>query len=126
MSYIVTIDDDADLRNETEMLLTGAGHQIALAANREDGLKLVMDTSPDLTILDVMMDDIDDGFVLARELRRRGYDNPILMVTKMKQYVGMQYGRDCEWLPVDEFLEKPVTSEHLLRAVGRLLNGQPA
>ena len=62
---------------------------------------------PDLLILDVMMEEPDDGLRLARDLRRKGHTLPILMLTSVNQALGIHIGADPEIVPVDDFQEKP-------------------
>lgn len=76
----------------------------------------------DLLILDVMMAEPDDGIVMAQELRKEGFDKPILMLSGISRVAGMRYGQDNEVLPASDFLEKPVKPETLVAKVHALLN----
>jgi DNA-binding response OmpR family regulator len=77
-------------------------------------------------LLDVMMEQPDDGIAMAQELRRAGHRLPILMLTSVGRVTGMRFDRDDDLVPVDIFLEKPVRPEELLAAVRRLLVTQGA
>jgi FixJ family two-component response regulator len=67
-----------------------------------------------------MMDEPDDGFYLANKFRKIGVDQPIVMLTSVAKVTGFDFGKN-EMMPVDEFLEKPVSSEILLDTVSKLL-----
>jgi len=76
---------------------------------------------PDLVLLDVMMDEPDDGFVLAQSLKKKSKDTPILMLTSVGQVTGMDFDKDSEMVPVDDFEQKPIMPNRLLEKVNQLL-----
>jgi DNA-binding response OmpR family regulator len=120
MSLIAVIDDDSDILETTELILTTNDYTVITANNSDDGFKLVMENSPDLIILDVMMDEPDDGFFLAQKFRRANLTTPILMYTSISKAVGMEFGKG-EMVPVDEFVEKPISPDELISKVKGLL-----
>ena len=84
-------------------------------------MKKVDEENPELIILDVMMEEIDDGFVMAQDLRRKGVKTPILMLTSVGKVSGMSFDKDPEMVPVDAFEEKPIQPDKLLKKVDELL-----
>jgi len=81
----------------------------------------------DLVILDVMMSTWQDGFEMSRELKKdpKFKDIPILILTALKDRTGIDFKStvgDSTWLPVDEFLDKPVEPQTLLAEVEKLLS----
>jgi FixJ family two-component response regulator len=78
--------------------------------------------SPDLIVLDVMMEQPDDGIAMAQDLHRTGFHMPILMMTSISRVTGMAYEKDREMIPVDEFLEKPVRPQTFIYIVKKLLD----
>jgi DNA-binding response OmpR family regulator len=121
MAKILIVDDDPDVVEASRLLLEKQGHTIACAYNRDEGMKAVDDEKPDLLILDVMMDQPDDGVAMAQQLRRNGFGKPILMLTSIGRVTGMEFGRDDDILPVDDFQEKPVDGATLSQKVTQLL-----
>lgn len=120
MALIAIIDDDPDIIEASEVVLKSNGHNVITANNPDDGFKLVKDNSPDLIILDVMMDEPDDGFFLAQRFRKEGLKTPILMYTSVSKTTGYDFGAG-DMVPVDEFVEKPISPEELLEKVNKLL-----
>ncbi|MBU0558880.1 MAG: response regulator [Bacteroidetes bacterium] len=120
MSLIAIIDDDPDIIEASTLVLSSKGHKVISANNLEDGFSLVKDRNPELIILDVMMDEPDDGFFLAQRLRREGVKTPILMYTSVSKTIGFEYGAG-EMVPVDEFVEKPISPDQLSEKVANLL-----
>jgi DNA-binding response OmpR family regulator len=121
MALIAVIDDDADIREASEIVLTSKGYQVILASNPKDGYEIIKTKKPDLIILDVMMDEPDDGFFLAQRLRREKVTTPILMYTSISKTVGMDFGAS-DMVPVDDFVEKPISPDALIQKVEKLLN----
>ncbi len=121
MAKIAIIDDDPDILDASGLVLTSQGHEIVTATNPDDGYKIVMDNKPDLIILDVMMNEPDDGFFLAQKFRKEKIFTPIIMYTSVSKSIGMDFGVN-EMVPVDEFVEKPISPEQLIEKVEKLLH----
>ncbi|MBK9795940.1 MAG: response regulator [Holophagaceae bacterium] len=121
MAKILVVDDDSDIVEATQLFLTREGHQVEAAYNRQDGLKKVTSFQPDLLILDVIMEQPDDGFSMAQELRRAGNKVPILMLTSVGSVSGLTFGKDSLMVPVDDFQSKPIEPAKLIEKVNQLL-----
>lgn len=120
MYKIAIIDDDPDILDASRLVLTSKGYEVITASNPNDGYKIVKENNPDLIILDVMMNDPDDGFFLAQKFRRENIKTPILMYTSVSKSIGMDFGIN-EMVPVDDFVEKPISPEQLIAKVEKLL-----
>jgi DNA-binding response OmpR family regulator len=121
MAKILIVDDDPDITFATGLFLKKAQHEVLTASNRADGMKAIEDERPDLIVLDVMMEQADDGIAMAQELRRQGCDTPILMLTSVGKVTGFTYDEDQEMLPVNAFFEKPIQPDLLVKKVNELL-----
>ena len=124
MSKILIVDDDPDMVAAGRMVLEREGYEVSSAPNVVDGMRAVEEYAPDLLILDVMMEEPDDGLRMARDLRRKGHTLPILMLTSVNQALGIHIGADPEIVPVDDFQEKPADPVALVQKVRRLLEGK--
>lgn len=120
MALIAIIDDDPDILDASSLVLKSKGYEVITATNPGDGYQIVIRKKPDLIILDVMMDEPDDGFFLAQKFRKEKITTPILMYTSVSKAIGMDYGASS-LVPVDEFVEKPISPEELLQKVEKLL-----
>jgi len=125
MARVLIVDDDPDVVEACTLFL-GTEHTVTAAYNRSDGMRAVREQHPDLLILDVIMEQPDDGIVMAQELRRAGLRLPILMLTSIGKVTGRTYGPSPEMVPVDGFLEKPVDPATLAAKVNALLAGKGA
>jgi len=121
MAKILIVDDDPDILDAGRLFLEKAGHQIETGNNRATGMEKIASFKPDLLVLDVMMEQPDDGFAMAQELRRQGLKLPILMLSSVSTASGLNFGQDDEMVPVDAFLSKPVEPAALVQKVAELL-----
>jgi len=121
MAKILIVDDDPDVVETVGLFLRQDGHETSSAMNRQDGMDQVKAFAPDLIVLDVMMEQPDDGLKMAQDLRRDGFKKPILMLTSISRATGMDYGKDPEVAPVDDFQEKPIEPAALVSKVKQLL-----
>ena len=122
---ILVIDDDIDLVEIIRVTLESQGYSVIDAQNGEQGLKRAKEDDPDLILLDVMMSSVDEGFQVAYQLRNgeTTKDIPILMLTAVADQTGFDFdpGKDADFLPVDEFLEKPLSPSTLVDMVRKHL-----
>jgi len=121
MALIAIIDDDPDIIEASSLVLKSRGYEVITASNPDDGYKIVVENSPNLIILDVMMDEPDDGFFLAQKFKRNKITTPILMYTSVSKTIGFEYGSG-DMVPVEDFVEKPISPDQLLEKVEKLLN----
>src|SRR5580692_7462594 len=77
---ILVIDDEPDIRESLEALLSSEGYQVELAANATTGLNRLEASLYDLVLLDLMMPD-KSGMQVLQEVRVRDRETPICMIT---------------------------------------------
>ena len=122
---IMIIDDDIDLVEAMRITLETDNYDVIDAQEGQKGLEMLKKEKPDLLILDVMMGTLDEGFHIAYQIRNDEEikDIPILMVTAVGAQTGFEFDmqRDEDFLPVNEFIEKPVNPQVLLDTVKRNL-----
>lgn len=123
---ILIVDDDADITEAMRIVLENKGYSVDAASDSKDALNHLKSQKPDLIILDVMMNTKSEGFDLARDLKKdpKYREIPILMLTAIKEKTGIDFkpsAGDETWLPVEEFLDKPVKPEQLIEKVESLL-----
>ena len=122
---ILVIDDDIDLVEIIRVTLEHEGYEVIDAQNGKRGLALAQDKVPDLILLDVMMGQVDEGFQVAYELKgnQTTQEIPILMLTAVSDQTGFDFdpAKDKDFLPVNEFLEKPVSPRTLVDMVRKHL-----
>ena len=121
MAKILIVDDDKDFVSAVSLVLKSNGFDVTVANSRQEGMEKFDEDDPDLVLLDVMMDEPDDGFVLAQSLKKKARDIPILMLTSVGQVTGLDFDKDSEMVPVDDFEQKPIMPNILLEKINQLL-----
>jgi DNA-binding response OmpR family regulator len=104
------------------LIVEREGYEVDTAVTRADGMDKIEEFGPDLLVLDVMMEEPDDGFVMAQDLRRRGRTLPIMMLTSVGTATGFDFAPDDEMVPVDDFQPKPVDPATFVAKIGKLLS----
>jgi len=109
---VLVVDDDADMAEVMEMILSEAGYRVRSARNGREALEVVAARKPDLVLLDMLMP-VMDGWQCARELRARyGRAIPIVVVTAAEHARAR-----AEEVGSDGVLSKPFELSLLLRLV---------
>jgi len=126
MTKILIIDDDADFVEANRIVLEAEGYDVDFAYDGDEGLAKLQKIKPDILILDVMMKSNSEGFSLAQKMSNDPVLKtiPILMISSVQRKTGFHfdYRTDADYIPVDNFLEKPVSPEQLIAAVKALVH----
>jgi two-component system alkaline phosphatase synthesis response regulator PhoP len=117
MARILVIDDEPAMVRGLEDNLRFEGYQTLSAANGADGLALALREGPDLVILDIMMPRMS-GWDVLRELRRKGSDVAVIMLTARGEEVDRVLGLE---LGADDYVTKPFSLRELLARVRAVL-----
>ena len=122
---VIIVDDDVDILEVTRLTLESAGYAVETAATAAEGMEKIRSGGIDLVILDVMMALETEGFQVAQDLKSDPQlkDIPILMMTSVSAKSGFSFDpqTDGDYLPVEDFVEKPVDPADLLARVAKLL-----
>jgi CheY-like chemotaxis protein len=122
---ILLVDDDIDYLAQMEAQIKTFGFDVITAENREDALKVLADTKPDLAIIDLMMESQDSGFILAYKCKQLYPDVPVAIATAVTRETGLRFDvdrkADRDWIKADLFMEKGIRSDQLHREINRLL-----
>lgn len=116
-SRILLVEDEPDLVVIISDLLNEEGYQVEVAADGDAGYAKAYSGNFDLVILDVMLPG-RNGFDVCRELRQRGVDSAILMLTGRTRVVDRVVGLK---LGADDYLAKPFDPAELLARIEALL-----
>jgi CheY-like chemotaxis protein len=112
MAYLLVVDDDPDFATSVATVCQSLGHQVLTVHTTQLALAQIAQRRPDGILLDVIFpEDPSAGFQLAREICRRYGKIPILMLTAVNQQFPLGFSDkdiDDKWLPVTDFLEKPI------------------
>lgn len=114
---ILLVEDRPEVLEVVRRTLATNGYTVETAADGEAGLHKALDLKPDLVILDVGLPRLN-GMELTRELRRRAFHAPVLMLTALDTISDKVMGLDAG---ADDYLPKPFDYQELLARVNALL-----
>ncbi len=115
---ILIVDDDYEIIDSVRYALEGAGYNVVIARDGNQGLALAERENPDLMILDMMMPK-RSGFLVLEKLRRvRDIPLPVIMITGNE---GSRHKAYAELLGVSDYIRKPFPMDKLVKAVEKLL-----
>jgi DNA-binding response OmpR family regulator len=130
MANIRIIDDDEELAENIALVLKNEGHSVDILTDIENAAEKLIQNTPDLLILDVMFpENPAGGFDLAKKLRetQETKDLPVILLTAVNQEFPMDFSAkdiDKDWMPVQDFIEKPVDMPQLITKISNLLQPQ--
>lgn len=127
MASILVVDDDRLVGQMLLAHLESDSHQVVVAHHGGEGLAELKSRSFDLVISDILMPQVE-GIEFIREIRKRGYDMPILAVTggglHQLANVNVDYLALSIKFGATAILRKPFTRNELLAKVDACLAGQ--
>ncbi len=113
MHKILVVEDESALRKILKDDLELEGYQVLIAHDGEEGLRMALESKPDLVLLDVMMPKLS-GWDVCRQLKAKQPALPIIMLTAKGQETDKVTGFD---LGVDDYVTKPFS---VMELVGRV------
>ena len=119
MAKILVVDDDPDFVKITRTILKSQNHEVVTAANGEKALAAMRQEKPDLVLLDIMMAYILDGLDVSRAMASDPAlkDIPVIMVTSLTGARAQAALPSDEYIPVADWLHKPIDPDELLTRV---------
>jgi CheY-like chemotaxis protein len=121
---ILVVDDDLDILAQTQAFLEAAGYTVTTADGEKKAEALLKTFTPDLAVLDLMMENQDSGFVLAYKIKKVDPGIPVIIVTAVTGQTGIAFDAESggsSWIRANAIIEKPIRHEQLLAEIKRLL-----
>lgn len=120
---VLIVDDDDDFLEQQKIMLSAQGYEVLDAENRSEAEEILEHTKPDIAILDLMMEEVDDGFVLSYHLKKKYPDVPVIIISGVTSETGIDFDErasEGQWIKADTMLSKPIRFEQLKREIERL------
>jgi two-component system, OmpR family, alkaline phosphatase synthesis response regulator PhoP len=114
---VLVVEDDLSILTGLSMNLRYEGFEVLQAQDGVRGLELAIDQDPEVVILDVMLPGMN-GFEVCKELRRRGKDTAIVMLSAKGQETDKIMGLD---LGADDYVAKPFGLKELMARIKAVL-----
>jgi two-component system alkaline phosphatase synthesis response regulator PhoP len=112
---ILCVDDDQDLLDALRMVLEANGYMMVEARSGEEGLKKYKESKPDLIIVDLMMEEVDAGTSLVRDLKAAGASQPIFMLSSVGDNLNLS--TDYTDLGLSGVFQKPIDNQSLINVI---------
>ncbi|MBZ4332672.1 response regulator transcription factor [Corallococcus interemptor] len=114
---ILVVEDDLSILTGVSMNLRFEGYEVLQAQDGRTGLAKALDEAPDLLVLDLMLPEMN-GYEVIRELRQRGRDTPVVVLSARGQESDKILGLN---LGADDYVVKPFGLQELLARIKAVL-----
>jgi DNA-binding NtrC family response regulator len=114
---ILIIDDEADIRESLETLLSMEGYIVDMAPNATEGWRVLQQSNYDLVLLDLMMPD-RSGIELLGDIRRKDQETPVIMITA---YGSVEVAVKALKAGANDYFSKPWDNEKLLVEISHII-----
>jgi CheY-like chemotaxis protein len=120
MARILLVDDEASIVVLTKKVLEKEGHEVVVAENGKECMKVLGKDTPDLILMDVMMPG-DDGWEMCKEIKEneKTKDIPVVMFTVRTSEDEVE--KSLNYAHADAQINKPFNIDELTEVVGRFL-----
>jgi DNA-binding NtrC family response regulator len=115
---VLVIDDEPDIRESLEALLSSENYRVELAFNATEGLKKLETSTYDLVLVDLMMPD-KSGMEVLEEIRLRDRETPLFMITA---YGSIEVAVEALKRGANDYFAKPWDNEKLLIEIERMIS----
>jgi len=109
---ILYVDDDEDYRHAVRQMLEAEGFEMVEAPDGEEGLRALREHKPDLVLLDLMMEEVDAGVNLLRQIRAAGDTTPVYLLSSVGDTLAMT--TSAAELGFNGVLQKPIEAGRLI------------
>jgi len=80
MKTVLYVDDNDEIIEIVSIVLSNSNYHLITENNSKNAINICLDKKPALVLMDISMPDMD-GFEVSKQLREKGFDNPIIILT---------------------------------------------
>ena len=120
MSRILIIEDDNEVREYLESVLSRAGYEVISASNGKEGVELFREQPADLVVTDIIMPE-KDGIETIMDLRRANPQLKVIAISGGGRAEPENYLHSAKLLGASRTMKKPFTNQEMLSAIDELL-----
>ncbi len=112
---VLYVDDDTELHDTMRLMVEGAGYLLESAATAEEGLRKWKHVDPDIVIVDLMMEEVDAGTNLVKDLKLAGNTKPVYLLSSVGD--ALDRSTSAADLGLAGIFQKPIHKDTLLRTL---------
>ncbi|MCK5785167.1 MAG: response regulator [Candidatus Sabulitectum sp.] len=116
---VLCVDDDVDMLDALKILVESFGYSFVSASSAEEGLKMFKSEKPDLVMADLMMEEVDSGTGLAKDLKLAGCSVPIFLLSSVGD--ALRNNANYADLSLTGVFQKPIQPDVLARTLKKEL-----
>ena len=124
--HVLIVDDDIEFVKLYSLFLKNSGLEVSAVYSAGEALGAIEEYSPDIVVLDVMMEHFDSGFNVSRSIKEKHADMPVILMTAIGEETGMDFkpkdDSERDLMHADAFLDKEASPEELLRKINEILS----
>ncbi len=120
MARILIIEDDNEVREYLESVISRAGYEVISAENGKEGVELFATQPADLVVTDIIMPE-KDGIETIMDLRRGNPDLKVIAISGGGRSEPENYLHSARLLGANRTMKKPFTNQEMLAAIAELL-----
>jgi len=122
---ILIVDTDSEINEINKKALECQGFQVTCAESAKEALNVLNASKPDLIVTEVMLENNDSGFGLAKSAKDKYPEMPIIILSDIVRKTGILFELDSDdekaWIKADKFINKPVNPAQLASKIKKLL-----
>ncbi|MFH1866035.1 MAG: response regulator [Candidatus Eisenbacteria bacterium] len=124
--HVLIVDDDIEFVKLYSLFLKNSGLEVSAVYSAGEALGAIERFSPDIVVLDVMMEHFDSGFNVSKSIKKAYADMPVILMTAIGEETGMDFkpkdDDERSLMNADAFLDKEASPEELLRKINEILS----
>ena len=122
---VLIVDDDMEFVKLYSLYLRNKGLEVSAAYSAAEALEVLRGASPDVVVLDVMMEHFDSGFNVSRTIKETHPDLPVILMTAIGEETGLDFrpknDEERGLMHADAFLDKGASPDDLLAKIQELV-----
>jgi DNA-binding response OmpR family regulator len=119
---ILCVDDDPDVLFSLKVVLESGGYTVVTASDAGAGIKAFKESRPDVAIVDLMMEEVDSGMKVVREMQDLDRKVPIYLLSSTGDY--FYSNLDVNEMGVAGVFQKPLNPTTLLNLLSAKLKSR--
>jgi CheY-like chemotaxis protein len=122
---VLIVDDDMEFVKLYSLYLRNKGLEVSAAYSAAEAVEALKDASPDVVVLDVMMEHFDSGFNVSKAIKKSHPELPVILMTAISEETGLDFrpknDEERDLMHADAFLDKGASPEDLLVKIQELV-----
>lgn len=122
---ILLVDNDTILAEANKQELESKGYKVTLTTTSIEALNKLDAFKPDLVITEIMLENVDSGFALCHNARKKYPELPIVILSDVVRKTGVAFGastkEEKDWVKANEFVYKPISISSLSNIIDKYI-----